>query len=105
MPAKTPPKPRQTRKYPTLEAWISNDINQDRLKELVTDEVFLAACHYVAKRFEVTPEAIKVESAELLARKTAMHTVASQFPDLLVGLIKRPARATEIQPWDHINPQ
>lgn len=104
-PAKPPRKPRQTRTYPTLESWIQNEIHQERIKAIATDEVFLAACHFIAKKFEVSTDAIRVESAELLARKTAMHSVASQIPDLFVGLIQKPAATAPLEPWEHIHPK
>lgn len=98
------PKPRQARSYPTLEAWIGNELNQERLKALLTDEVLIAACHYISDQFKVTPEDIRIEGAELIARKTAMHSVVSQFPDLLKKLIKRPTAQVDMQPWAHIHP-
>lgn len=111
MPAKpkpAAPAPKQARTYPTLEAWLSHPEHVIRLKQILADDVFLAACHYVESMVEVTPDDLvgaKAALPEVIVRKAAMAAGVKIFANTIAALPNfRKSTATAVpEPWGHIH--
>ena len=110
MPAKTKPAtpaPKQALTHPSLEAWLSRPEHVIRLKQILADPVFVAACHYVEATVSVTPDDLigaKAALDEVIVRKTAMATGVRIFTATLAALPNFRKRETtaDVEPWSHI---
>jgi hypothetical protein len=101
------PAPKQTRSHPSLEGWLSQPENVLRLKQILADPVFVAACAYVEGTFDVTPDDLvgsKAALGEMIKRKTAMAVGARSFARIITSLPNfRKQQASEVpEPWSHI---
>ena len=110
MPAKTKPAapaPKQARTHPSLEQWLSHPEHVIRLKQILADPVFVAACHYVESTVNVTPDDLigaKAALDEVIVRKTAMAAGVRIFTATLAALpnFRKKDAAADIEPWAHI---
>ena len=105
--ASAAPAPKQSRSYPSLEQWLSHPENVIRLKQILADPVFVAACHYVEGTVAVTPgDLIGAKAAldEVIVRKSALAAGVRIFTTTLAELPGfRKQQATEVpEPWGHI---
>lgn len=102
-----PPLPKQARSHPSLEWWLSQPENVIRLKQILADPVFVAACHYVEGTIAVTPEDLvgaKAALDEVIVRKAALAAGVKTFVVAITSLPNfRKQQATEVpEPWSHI---
>lgn len=110
MPAKpkpAAPAPKQARTHPSLEQWLSHPENVIRLKQILADPVFVAACHYVEGTVAVTPDDLigaKAALDEVIVRKAALAAGVRIFTTTLAALPGfRKRQASEVpEPWGHI---
>jgi len=113
MPAKpkpagaTAPAPKQARTHPSLEQWLSHPEHIIRLKQILADPVFVAACAYVEGTVAVTPDDLigaKAALPEVIVRKSAMAAGVRIFTTTLAALPGfRRQQAIEVpEPWSHI---
>jgi hypothetical protein len=105
-PAK-PPLPKQARSHPSLEWWLSQPDNVARLKHILADPVFVAACAYVEGTMAVTPEDLignKAALDEVIVRKAALSAGVKTFVVAITALPNfRKQQATDVpEPWGHI---
>ena len=105
--ATTAPAPKQSRSHPTLEAWLSRPEHVLRLKQILADPVFVAACHYVEATVAVTPDDLlgaKAALDEVIVRKAAMSAGVRIFTATLAALpnFRKRDTAAEVEPWSHI---
>lgn len=112
MPAKpkpATPAPKQARQYPSLQQWLSQPDNVIRLKQILADPVFVAACHYVEGTVNVTPDDLIGAHAalpEVIVRKTAMAAGVRIFTatiTALPGFVKADTPNAPDEPWGHIH--
>jgi hypothetical protein len=101
------PAPKQTRSHPTLEAWIGQPANILRLKQILADPVFIAACHYVESSVSVNPNDLigpKAEQAEVIVRKTALAAGVRIFTTTIAALpnFRQKHASDDAEPWSHI---
>lgn len=101
--------PRQARRNPTLQAWVSNEANIEQLKAILENPAFVAAASYVIDLCRVTSEDLigaKAELPEVIVRKAAMHAGSVQFLDSLKNIIVASRKTSPIEPeaWEHIHP-
>lgn len=101
------PAPKQALTHPSLEAWLSRPEHVLRLKQILADPVFVAACHYVEATVAVTPDDLvgaKAALDEVIVRKTAMAVGVRVFTTTLAALPNFRKRETtaDVEPWAHI---
>ena len=104
-----PPLPKQARSYPSLQQWLARPDNVIRLKQILSDPVFVAACHYVENSVNVEPQDLigpHAALAEVVVRKAAMATGVRMFTTAITalpGCIKADTPNTPDEPWGHIH--
>ncbi len=105
MPPKTTLAPRQS-KPPTLLVWLHAEAHQERLKQILTDPVFLAATNYIIEQSRTTSAKLVTEPVPdaVIVRRASVHAGTVEFISELKSLIKRPGASALPEAWDHINP-
>jgi len=68
MARKTDLTPAAARNHPSLKDWISTETNVEWLKSLIVDPRFLAVCHYVQDKNQVTVQ-LSINTAHLQANR------------------------------------
>ena len=106
-PTPVPPAPKQSRTHISLEAWLGHPENVIRLKQILADPVFVAACHYVEGMVNVLPEDLvgaKAALPEVIVRKAAMAAGVRIFTNALTALpnFRKKDAAANPEPWEHI---
>jgi len=101
------PAPKQARSHPSLEWWLSQPENVIRLKQILADPVFVAACHYVEGTIAVTPDDLvgaKAALDEVIVRKAALAAGVKIFTTAIAALPNfRKQQAADVpEPWGHI---
>lgn len=96
--------PRQAYVLPTLKAWLMNEANTDRLAQILTDPVFIAAIQYAADFYRPTTQEIYAGEAEAVARKAAAHMAVLEVPERLKTLLVKGRAPAPDAPWEHIYP-
>jgi hypothetical protein len=79
--------------------------NRDRLLQILSDPVFVAACRLVEERWRVEPGILfQTPLADpVVARKAAYHSAMQSFPEQLMDLAKTPSDKQPLgEAWDHI---
>lgn len=105
MPAKKTPTPRQAQP-PPIRQWLDAEAHQERLKQILTDPVFIAAINYITEKARVTSKQLVTEAVPdaVIVRRASVHAGIVEFIDEFRALIKRPSSAAPLESWDHINP-
>jgi hypothetical protein len=82
--------------------------NRDRLRQILTDPVFIAACQIVEERWRVEPAKLFTQTPladPVIARQASYHAAMQSFPLQLADLTKTPSDPTPpLQGWDHVTP-
>ena len=99
--------PKEARSFPPLALWLSKPENVIRLKQILDDPVFIAACHYVESTVNVKQEDLvgaKAALDEVIVRKAALATGVRIFTQTLNHLpnFNQPQNVDVPQPWEHI---
>jgi hypothetical protein len=112
MPAKKNPANAAKPKVPAnprmpLKVWLSFDTNRERLKQILTDDVFLTACGYLIERNRVTTTHLLQQPMpdNMIARRAATHAGFMDFFTELQGLVSN--KSTPEQPlaaWEYLKP-
>lgn len=104
MPAKKQPaKPRQAKPHnPVLLQWLQGEAQRERIKEILADEVFIAACRYLAEENGVRLTDIHQQQDLLIARKATLGYAYDSFPDKLNDIVQRSPVSNIPASWDHI---
>ena len=102
-----PPAPKQSRTHVSLEAWLGHPENVIRLKQILADPVFVAACHYVEGMAGVANEDLFGANAalsEVIVRKAAFANGVKTFATTLAAMpnFRKKDAATNPEPWDYI---
>ncbi len=105
--APAPPLPKQARSHPSLEWWLGQPENVIRLKAILADPVFMAACAYVEGTLDVTPDDLigtKAALPEVIVRKASLAAGFKSFVATITALPNfRKQQASDVpQPWEHI---
>lgn len=105
MSAKKTPAPRQAQP-PTLLAWLHAEAHQERLKQILTDPVFVAATNYLIEESRVSSQQLVTEAVPdaVIVRRASVHAGVVEFVQKFKSLIKRQGISSVPESWDHINP-
>ena len=82
-----------------------NEAHTDRLSQILTDPVFVAAINYAADFYRPTTQEIYSGNAESVARKAAAHMAVLEIPDRLKALLVKGRGPFQDAPWEHIYPK
>jgi hypothetical protein len=105
---KPDPAPKQTRVQHTLKSWLSNENNTARLKQIITDPVFLAASRYAEEITRVKVSDLTGANAllpEEVVRKTAIHAGTVEMISLFKAFLTPNVTSKFPEPWEHIHPE
>lgn len=103
----TAKKPFIATSLPEIKAWLANEYHIDRLNQILTDPVFLAAAYYAIEELRVVHADLTGPRAKLdaeIVRKASVHAGCAAFLATLKSLPGQAnsANAEEPEPWGHV---
>lgn len=100
--------PSQTRSYPTLKKWLETPGHKTKLREILTDPVFLGFCHFIEEKNRPKLEDLtgnRPKLAEEIVRKAAVTAGIAEFRIQMKQFLEPARSASRVpEPWEHITP-
>jgi hypothetical protein len=102
--AKPTPPPEAT-SHPPVDQWLSLEENRERLAEILSDPVFLAAAHYVTEKNRLNVATLVTEAMpdSVIARRASVHAGCVEFLSGLRNLLNLKKIPVEPQPYEHLD--